>query len=235
MLNITIAGDLIPQSPENRINKKQSKWFFSFYLAATSGGPVNQVGDQLRISGLNNSPYRFLAHEGHTSLSEFRPQSWLLYLDYKMTKILGLGLSYSNTHLQEFSEGTSAVRTLEDRIGFRNNVQTLSFLLSIYLDESVVLGIGPTYNMTNTPLNKNQVGFIAHLNIRIPLSHTFSISGICQYYHFGNTTIGPYLNEDFDNAPSSRVTTNIQIFPPTEISYSHLFIGFGVGIHFLTM
>jgi hypothetical protein len=234
LLNITFASDLIPQSAKDKLNKKQSKWSLSFYLAVTSGGPVNQVGDQLRISGLNNSPYRFLANGGHTSLSEFRPQSWLVHMNYKLTKILGLGMSYSNTQLQEFSGSTSAMRTFEDRIGLRNQVQTLSLLLSIYLDESVIIGIGPTYNMTDTPSNNNKVGFIAHLNIRFPLSNTLSISGICQYYHFGNTTIGPYTIENSDNTLSTRVSTNTQIFPPTEISYSHLFIGLGVGIHFLT-
>ena len=86
--------------------------------------------------------------------------------------------------------------------------------------------------MTDTPSNVNKLGLLAHLNIRIPLSDYFAVNGIIQYRYIGGTTLGPYYNEASDDYPSTTITTNAQIFPPTELSYNHLFVGLGIGINF---
>jgi len=233
MINISFADDLYPRSSEEKRYEKQSKWSFSFYLATVFGGPGDKIKDQMRISGFHNPGISFSSSSKYSFLSRFRPQSWMIQLNYRMTKPLGLGILYSNSLLKETVVPADALASLEGTIGPRNSVKTISILLSIYLNEHIILAMGPSYNMTDSPSNKNRMGFLAHLNIRVPLSNSFSISGICQYRHIAGTTIGPYTLENSDDILKPTISTNTKIFPPTEISYSHIFIGIGVGINFM--
>ena len=233
MINISFADDLIPQSSEEKINKNQSKWSSSFYLAMTFGGPGDNIESQMRSFGIDHQHFSFSSNSKYSFLSRFRPQSWMIQLDYRMTKLLGMGILYSYSLLRETFGHTEALAAFEGNIGIGNSVKTIAFLLTVNLNENIVLAIGPSYNMTDAPSYKNRMGFLAHLNIRVPLSNSFSISGICQYRHIAGTTIGPYTLENSDDILKPTISTTTQIFPPTEISYSHFFIGLGVGIHFL--
>jgi hypothetical protein len=233
MINISFADDLYPRGSEGKKYDKQSKWSFSFYAAMAFGGPGDQINNQMRISGFDDSYMSYSGSSKYFFLSRIRPRSWMIQVDYRLTKVLGTGLLYSNSHLGEINGHKVVFAGFDGLIGNRIRVRTISILLSIYLNDYIIFGIGPTYNMTDFPSNSNKMGYLAHLNIRIPLSESFSISGICQYRYIGGTTIGPYTRESTDDDLTPKVSTNSYVFPATEISYSHLFIGIGIGIHFI--
>ncbi len=232
MINISFAGDLYPRGLEEKRYDKQSKWSFSLYAAMTVGGLGDQYNKQMRFIGFTD-PYRsFSGNNKYAFLSEIRPTSWMFQVNYRMTKVLGIGLLYSNSLLGKATGHNEAFAGFDGIMSSSIRVTTISILLSIHLNDYIVFGIGPTFNMTDTPSNTNKLGLLAHLNIRYPVSNYFSVSGIFQYRYIGGTTLGPYYKENSDDILSTKVTTNAQIFPPTELSYNHLFIGLGIGINF---
>jgi len=233
MVNFSSANDLFPQKNEEKTDKEYSDWSFSFFLAAAFGGPADNIGTQMRRPGIhdsyNNSTEGLIFH----SLSNIHPQSWMIQLDYRMIQRVGVGLLYSNSVIDEVSMQLGASASPHNIISFGNSVKTISLLISIYLNDNIVFGLGPTYNMTDSPSSANEIGFLAHLNIRVPLNDRFSVNGILQYRYVGITEIGPFSLETADELPPPTVTSNTFIFPETQINYSHFFIGLGMSIYFV--
>jgi len=233
LINLSFADNLVPKISEIKKYNDQSKWSFSFYMAMAFGEPGQELENQMRVGGFDDTYTSFSNSRSFYHLAKILGKSWMIQVDYRMTEYLGMGFLYSNSLLQENFGHTSSLPALEGIIERRNLVKTISIPLSVYLNEYIVLGIGPSYNMTDSPSDRNKLGLLAFLNIRIPLSDSFSINGIFQYRYIGNTTIGPYYVTSTDDSSTPTVSTSTLILPPTEISYSHIFIGLGFGIHFI--
>jgi hypothetical protein len=232
LLSSSYSNDVELWNFTEKKDKEYPEWSFSFYIAAAFGGPADNIGFQMRRPGLQDH-YNFSTYQMLYSVSKFRPQSWMIELDYRMMKRLGIGLLYGYSDL---GGGPIKIGTLAGPgsvVGIGNSVKTLSLVLCIYLHDNIVFSLGPTYNMTDSPSGANQIGFLAHLNIKIPLNDRFSINGIIQYRYVGITEIGPFLMEDTEELPSATVTSNTYIFPETLIDYSHVFVGLGMSLYFI--
>jgi hypothetical protein len=232
MVSFSSAGELFPGSHEKERSEDYSEWIFSFYIAAAFGGPADNIGLQMRRPGLQDH-YNFSTYQMLYSVSQLRPHSWMMQLDYRMLKRFGVGLLYGYSDL---GRGPIEIGTLAGSAGvisIGNAVKTISVILSIYLHDQIVFSMGPTYNMTDTPSSMNRLGFLAHLNIKVPLSDRFSVNGIIQYRYVGITEIGPYQLEDSEGVPHVDITSNTYVFPETQIDYSHVFVGIGMSLYFV--
>ena len=231
-INLSFAGEWSPWNYKEKSAKEYANWSFSFYLAGAFGGPADGLNNRVRSPGSQDT-YNSSANVMLSALSTIRPTSWMIHLDYRMIRQLGLGLLYSNSVLGETYLRFRGPGGFERNINPGSSVRTMSLLFTIYLNEYIVLGIGPTYNMTDSPSNANRLGLLAHLNIRIPIHENFSVNGIIQYRYVGITSIGPYSMENANELPPPSVTTTTMVFPETQINYSHVFFGLGMSIYFL--
>jgi hypothetical protein len=231
MITLSYADDWQLLENKEKSNEEYSEWSFSFYIAAAFGGPAENIGLQMRRPGVQDH-YNISSYQMLYAASKFRPQSWMIELDYRMMKRLGIGLLYGYSDLGGSPIKIGTLAGPGSVVGIGNSVKTLSVVLCIYLHDNIVFSLGPTYNMTDSPSGANQIGFLAHLNIKIPLNDRFSINGIIQYRYVGITEIGPYLLENTEELPSVTVTSNTYIFPETLIDYSHVFVGLGMSLYF---
>lgn len=231
-VNFSFAGDWSPWNETYTSKKDYAKWSFSFYLAGAFGGPANDLNGQLRSPGFQDS-YNSSANHMLYTLSTISPTSWMLHVDYRVIRELGMGLMFSNSVLGETVLRLRRPGSLERDIGLGSSVKTMALLFTIYLNEYIILGIGPTYNMTDSPSQANRIGLLAHMNIRIPIHENFAVNGIIQYRYVGITNIGPYFLENSDELPSPSVTTSTMVFPESQINYSHVFFGLGMSMYFL--
>jgi hypothetical protein len=148
-------------------------------------------------------------------------------------KWMGMGFLFGNSILLKGPIKIGPLSSTGRMIEIGNSVRTVSLLLTIYLGDYVVLGIAPTYNMTDAPSNNNRIGFLAQMNIRIPLDDRFSVNGIIQYRYVGITEIGPYTLYSADEFPTASITASNNIYPETQINYSHVFVGLGMSLYFV--
>jgi hypothetical protein len=230
-INLTIAGEWSLWEEKYTPKKDYAKWCFSFYLAGAFGGPANDLNSKVRNPGFQDS-YNSSANVLLSTLSTISPTSWMLHVDYRIIQELGMGLMFSNSVVGETILRLRKPGSLGRDIGLGSSVKTMALLFTIHLNEHIILGIGPTYNMTDSPSNANRLGLLAHLNIRVPIHENFSVDGIMQYRYVGITNIGPYYLEDVDELPPPSVTTSTMVFPESQINYSHLFVGIGISTFF---
>jgi len=231
IINISYAGDEQIWNYKDKKEKKLSDWSLSFYLAAAFGGQIARPTSSMRTPGIQDH-YNFSTEYMIYSITTFEPRSWMIQLDYRMMKHLGMGLFFGNSVL---AKGPSKIGPLAGSGGIveiGSSVRTVSLLLTIYLSDYLVLGLGPTYNMTDAPSGKNKFGFLAQMIIRFPLQERFSVNGIVQYRYVGITEIGPYTLYNADEYPNVSVTNATFIYPETQINYSHLFVGLGMSLYF---
>ncbi len=231
IINYSYAGDEQVWNYKEKKEKKLSDWSLSFYLAAAFGGQIVRPATPMRSPGVQDH-YTFSTQYMLYSLTTFEPRSWMIQLDYRMMKHVGMGLLFGNSVL---AKGPTKIGPLADSGGIiviGRSVRTASLLLTIYLNDYIVFGLGPTYNMTDAPSGKNEVGFLAHMTIRIPLDARFSVNGIVQYRYVGITEIGPYTLYNADEYPTVTVTTPTFIYPETQVNYSHIFVGLGMSLYF---
>jgi hypothetical protein len=231
MINLSYAGDEQVWNYKEKKEKKLSDWSLSFYLAAAFGGQMLKPPSRLRSPGIQDH-YNFSTEYMIYSITTFEPRSWMIQLNYRMIKHMGMGLQVGNSVL---AKGPTQIGPLDESGGMieiGNSVRTLALMLTIYLNDYMVIGFGPTYNMTDAPSNKNRFGFLAQMTIRIPLDERFSVNGIVQYRYVGITEIGPYTLYNADEYPTATVTSPTIIYPESQIDYSHLFVGLGMSLYF---
>ena len=101
MINISFTGDFYPRGSEEKRYEKQSKWSFSLYAAMAFGELGKQFNNQMRVSGFDESYRGFSGRNKYSILSKIRPTSWMIQVDYRMSKVLGTGILYSNSLLGE--------------------------------------------------------------------------------------------------------------------------------------
>ena len=232
MINLSDAGELYYGSDREKSSEEYADWSLSFYLVAAFGGPIVNSSYRMKTPGMHDH-YNFTTQNMLYTLTNFEPKSWIIQLDYRMMRGMGMGMLIGNSVL---AKGTVKIGPLADSgemIGIGNSVKTISLFLTIYLNDYIVLGLGPTYNMTDSPSGYNQIGFLAQMNIRIPLDERFSVNGIVQYRYVGITEIGPYTLSSADEYPSATITTTKNLHPETQIDYSHVFVGIGMSIYFI--
>lgn len=231
-INLSSADDLYTWKNGEKPDKKYSDWSFSFYLAAAFSGQIVYPGMRMRTPGIQDQ-YNFSTAQMLYSVTTFEPKSWMIQVDYRMMKWMGMGFLFGNSILAKGQERIGPIASDGRMIEIGNSVRTLSLLLTIYLGDYVVLGIGPTYNMTDAPSNNNRIGLLAQMNIRIPLDERFSVNGIIQYRYVGITEIGPYTLYSADEFPTASITASNNIYPETQINYSHVFVGLGMSLYFV--
>lgn len=208
-----------------------SDWSLSFYLAFSFGGMTINPITRMRSPGIQDH-YNFSTEYMLYSITRFEPKSWMVQLDYRMIKWMGLGLSAGNSVLAKGPVQIGPLNGSGNMIRIGNSVKTVSLMLTIYLNDYMILGFGPTYNMTNAPSGSNKVGFLGQLTIRIPLDERFSVNGIVQYRYVGITEIGPYELYNDDDSPAVDITSANYNFPETQIDFSHVFVGIGMSLYF---
>lgn len=232
IVNLSIAGDLYPRNSVDKKFEIQSKWSISIYAALAFGDPGVNFRNTSMYSGSNDPYMNFYGGRIYNMVSGFRPQAWMIQIDRRISKYFGTGFIASYSLLRKANGQSISFVGLDDIPGRKYSVTTMSLLFTIYLTDFIVLGFGPSYNMTNAPANGNKIGLLAHLNVRIPLNENFSINGICQYRYMGSSTIGPFAYQNTDETLTPTLTTNTEVFPATELNYSHFFFGIGMGLNF---
>jgi hypothetical protein len=226
LISGSLAGELYPGSMGGKTGGNQAKWSFSLYGAMAYAGQFENRNNVFR----NYGPSTTLSGNSSSFLSKIRPSSWMIEVDYRLTNLIGAAFLFSNTDLGEVNQYANAL-TGHESIYYGNlRIHMFSVLLLFHLHDQIILGVGPLYNLTGTPSADNQLGALAHLNIRIPVAAHFAINGIAQYRYLGGSAIGPYYSENSENRVEAEVATNSQIYPPNELKYSHLFIGVGITI-----
>jgi hypothetical protein len=231
LINLAYAGDEQVWNYKEKKVKKLSDWSLSFYLAAAFGGQIVRPGTRMRSPGVQDH-YNFSTEYMIYSITTFEPRSWMIQLDYRMMKHVGMGILFGNSVLAKGATKIGPLAGSGGIIEIGSSVRTLSLFLTIYVNDYIVLGFGPTYSMTDAPSNKNRFGFLAQMTVRIPLDERFSVNGIIQYRYVGITEIGPYTLYSADEYPTATVTTPNYIYPETQINYSHLFVGLGMSLYF---
>jgi hypothetical protein len=223
-IDLSYGGDLGKYGTKK---KKNTEWSFSFYGAMVKGGKVDggkntsrTFGPSTHLSGTRRIDF----------LTNIKPTAWMIEIDYRMSENLGLGILYSYSDLGKTGNSSNLIRTTDGTIISRLQVSTVAALLIIHINEYIIFGIGPTLNIINAPPGTSKVGLLGHLNIRIPVSPQFAFSGIIQYRYVGGALIGSYNSEYNESGMENNLATNVPIYPPTEIRYSHLFLGLGISI-----
>ena len=151
---------------------------------------------------------------------------WLISLKYYYSKTIVLGGFYSENPIGM----TMGYNDLSGYLDLNYSVNTVATMA--WLKYGVLrIGVGPALYFTKMCENydfenKNtsdvtSPGFVFECGITYPAYTAFYISGIAQYRLLGSTLVGPFEIGSHDNK---------SIFPPTEVSYNHLFVGVGMGI-----
>jgi len=210
--------------------KKKSKWSISLLLGMAAGSPSNSMGVQIGNPGFDNSNITLASVMNSTPRSKFNRQPLLIELKYRTSRLISLGIQYSNSSLRKISGYNSLQTSSNNEIDIRPLASVFAMLVSFNLSENIILGFGPTYNIISSPVKELRMGFLAHLELNVPLDRQLSGKLICQYRYIGNMSAGPFVGEGTSSSLTSNTSTMPVLFPETNISYSHLFIGIGVGI-----
>jgi hypothetical protein len=222
--DILFSWDLDPYT-----YKKKSKWSISIIMGVASGSPKNSMGIQLGNPGFDNSNFTLASVMNSAPRSKFNRHPLLIELKYRTSRLISLGLQYSISFIRQI-DGYNNLTLNNSRIGIRPLANVIAMLVSFNLSENIILGFGPTYNIISSPVRESRMGFLAHLELNVPLVRRLSGKLICQYRYIGNMNVGPFVGEGTSGGISPYPSTMDVIVPSTDISYNHLFIGVGVGI-----
>jgi len=190
----------------------------ALFGATTSSGPATQIEYQMEKSGLNQT-----THGGWFSSGEIIYPKSYTGLGQLGTPWLVLGTFYSENPIG-MTMGHNDISGYLDLNYSVNTFATIAWLKYGLLS----IGGGPALYFTktwedysNNSSDKTNLGFVIDLELTYPSYSSFFIAAIVQYRIMKNTIIGPFEIGYHDNK---------SIFPTTEVSYNHLFIGVGTGI-----
>jgi hypothetical protein len=236
-----LPNSIYPQELDNDKFDNYSKWIFSFYGAGIAGGPSKQIENVMRTSGFGDQSPGFFG--SGTDYPETRIWSlpWMLDIHYRKTKLISIGIQISNSILRETIGYANPQGGLGQYLSLHYSTKTYAPIISFYLKEYMILGLGPSLNTLGlyeedlgkeiNHVKKNNIGLLTYINLRIHLFSIFSGNLIFQYRYTGNIKIGPFEKEDTIGISTPTPSIVIITFPETEINYSHFFIGIGIGIH----
>lgn len=214
--------------PEISFKKRIS---ISFFGATTSSGPATQIENQMKKSGFDQTKHggwfssRDIIHpKSYTGIGQLGTP-WLISLKYYYSKTIVLGAFYSENPIgMTMGYNNFGYLDLDYSV---NTIATMTWLKYGILS----IGGGPALFFTkisdnygydeNNSLDDTLTGFVFECGVTYPAYTTFYISAMAQYRLMGDILIGPFATGSHDDE---------SIFPITEVSYNHLFIGVGAGI-----
>jgi hypothetical protein len=216
--------DLQLNKPEIIFDKK---FEISIFFATTSSGPAEGIEDQMRKFGFDKTSYSSWFNAGsithpksHTGLGQLGTP-WMTAIKYYYTKELLFGAFYSG-NLIGWTTGYD-----NNYIDINYSVSTIA-AMAWYKYYNISLGLGPAIFLTNAYENKvfnnnknyesTRIGLVAEAGITYPAQSTFFVSVIAQYRFTGDVNIGPFEVND------------LPALPKFNVSYNHVFVGFGAGI-----
>ena len=93
MINLSDAGELYYGSDREKSSEEYTDWSLSFYLAAAFGGPIVNSSFRMKTPGMHDH-YNFTTQNMLYTLTNFEPKSWIIQLDYRMMRWMGMGILF---------------------------------------------------------------------------------------------------------------------------------------------
>lgn len=221
------------QSIEQDSESTTKRWILSFSLGANFEGPSKEIEKVMIASGFADDTAGYSNIWG-TKPSEVYPKSnpvigGILGLHYifKSPFAIGILTSYAqgvtkgrNYHILEgnYRDGTEII------LDVNYSILTLAPLVSVQASW-FKFGVGGTLNYISTYYQEDRywkLGLILDTGLIIPFKgQPFFGEIVFQYRSIGEFEIGPYT------ATGGAYSAT---FPTSNVNYSHIFLGLGVGI-----
>ena len=212
--------------------KPVRRWSLFFSLGTTSSGPAGAVEDAMIRDGFDETSPGGWWHRGpvehpysHTGFggSGF---PWSIQMEYYVNQKCDAALLVSHNPIGL----TFGYRTDPEIILDLNYYSTLVSPMLVYkLFDILHLGLGPALfiNKIEQPGSdkreqKSHFGVLLQASLLYPQKTRFLVQCNIQYRYLGKATFGPFKD-------TYRATSFAQL-NPFEANFSHVFVGFGIGI-----
>jgi len=210
------------------------RWSLSFSLGATSSGPAKDIEKAMIRDGFDEtSPGGFFGGPvGHpfsnTGFGEIG-FPWSIQMEYFVNQKCDAALLISHNPIGL----TSGYRTGPETYLFLNYYSTvISPILLCKLSRILYLGLGPALSINKMEQEsggeiiyreqKSHFGVLLQASLLYPQKTRFFVQCNVQYRYLGKATFGPFKDP-------YRGTSLAQL-NPFEANFSHVFVGFGIGI-----
>jgi hypothetical protein len=217
-----------------------SKFSLSCYLAYTIGGPSTNIEAAMKNSGFDDRSSDWIWEGKEHPETRLQGLPWMIELQYRMNKLVAIGFQISNSVPEETVGYACPQGGFGEYLFLNYSAKTIAPIVSYYLNENFILGIGPSLNTVicyedevgkkRNYVEKSNIGLVTQINYRFNIGSIFFGKVIFQYRFIGSNEIGPIIKEDKIGIASPTPSVKYITFPKTEINYNHLFLGFGIGI-----
>jgi hypothetical protein len=212
------------------------KWSIAAKIGWSFGGPSIKMQEAMDKYGYGDDQHNALSGQAKVyPYTNHSMPSGIISCKYKFNPIMAIGMDMGITDHGN-TEGAFDIDMYwaSDEITIEYSSLHFSPTFSYIPTVNFIIGFGPSiyftkawqnYDMTTgTEVeNKNtKLGFLIDLEVRVPKKSLMFFEINSQYRYVGKAIIGPFNNESGET----------KVIPETEVNYSHLIVGFGIGFRF---
>jgi hypothetical protein len=210
-----------------------NRWSFSTRIGWCLGGPSHDMVKSMQSHGFGDRVDTWLSSGTiDYPITDHTTPSGLISFKYKFHSTLAIGIDIGYNDLG-YTKGCNEVEadfnTYFIRIDY--SMYNITPLFSYIPNDAFIVGIGPSVYFTKAwqegvaypgpeiEENHTKLGFLIDLAVRVPQRSLLFFEMNCQYRYAGKELIGPFDEMKYG-------------LPETEVSYSNIFIGAGLGFRF---
>jgi hypothetical protein len=198
----------------------------SFYIAGIIGGPINDMKEAMINAGFDD---RGLFDKKYPVSHGPSNAPYMVSVAYLFKPSFGAGFIYSESDLGGISGCSSPLIYVRTKY-------SVTTIAPIFFVKAGILkfGLGPALHSAYSVINessqqnrKSKFGFVADIGFEYLVISSFFVEIKAQYRYVGKVEIGPYqATSTFTGIYQDNISHTL---PATQVNYSHLFIGAGIG------
>lgn len=229
ILPLVIAGE---RDTVNVAEQKKRGYKICFVIGGNDGPTSDQIEQIMKKTGFQSVSADFIFGSTTYPFSEMNGIPWMVSVEIPIPQPFVSKVMMSNSLLKH-SKGSSGM--LGASLDFEYSVLTLAPTIQYYFINNILFcGIGPSFNIisfdeSGRKSELQSYGAVTDLGINITLSRSFLVTLTAQYRFVGKMNIGPYQSSYTTGIATANPVTTTLTFPQSEISFSHIFFGVGIG------